>query len=166
MFHTFGSLKSLLKVPRVSTSGLVFKLHYRATVAVLLTSCLLVAARQYVGDPINCMHDKDLSHNAVNTLCWIQSTFSIRSAFHKIVGVDVSHPGIENSLGGQKPKKEHRYYQWVVFCLFAQVSVVQKTRTIISSCCLWLWTWLLTLRLFNGALLPSDITPFALYDCM
>lgn len=122
MFNIFGGLKSFFKFRRISTCGLVFKLHYRVTVAILLMSCLIVAARQYVGDPISCIHGKDLPHDVINTFCWVHSTFSIRSAFLKRIGIDISHPGIENSLAGQKPTRVHRYYQWVVFCLLLQVS--------------------------------------------
>lgn len=123
MFRLFDSLKSFFKFRRISTSGFVFRLHYQVTVAIILTSTLILAARQYVGEPINCIHSKDLHHDVINTFCWVHSTFSIESAFTKKVGSDISHPGVDNSLGGQKAKREHRYYQWVVFCLFLQVSV-------------------------------------------
>jgi hypothetical protein len=122
MFTLYDTLKSFFKFRRFSTGGFIFKLHYQLTVAIMLTSTLVLAARQYVGEPINCIHSKDLPHDVINSFCWIHSTFSIESAFNKRVGTDISHPGVDNSLGGQKAKKEHRYYQWVVFCLFLQVS--------------------------------------------
>jgi hypothetical protein len=122
MFNIFTNVKSLFKFQRISTDGLVFKLHYRETVSILVIFCITLSTCQFVGEPIDCIHNKDLPNNLINAYCWIHSTFSMRSAFHKIGSVDISHPGIENSLGGQKPKKEHRYYQWVVLCLFLQVS--------------------------------------------
>lgn len=122
MDNISGALKSFFKFRRFSTGGLVFKLHYRGTVAFLLMSCIVVAARQYVGDPINCIHGRDLPHDVINSFCWVHTTFSIRSAFLKRVDIDISYPGIENSERGEKPRKEYRYYQWVVFCLFLQVS--------------------------------------------
>jgi hypothetical protein len=82
----------------------------------------MVAARQYVGDPINCIHSKELPSDTIKAFCWIHSTFSIKSAFTKRVGIDISHLGIENSAAGQKPRKEYGYYQWVVFFLLLQVS--------------------------------------------
>jgi Innexin. len=122
MLDLLGHLKTFLTFRRVNTEGLVFKMHYRATVCLILASSLIVAARQYVGDPIYCMHGKDVPHDVINTYCWIHSTFSVKSAFLKKVGTDISHPGIENSLGGQQPRQEYRYYQWVVFFLLLQVS--------------------------------------------
>lgn len=122
MFGTLHELKTFFTFRRVSTEGLVFKMHYRATVCFILASSLMVAAKQYVGDPIYCMHSKEVPHDVINTYCWIHSTFSVKSAFLKKVGTDISHPGIENSLGGQKPRQEYRYYQWVFFFLLLQVS--------------------------------------------
>jgi hypothetical protein len=121
MLKIFEQLKSLFAHRRISTEGLVFKMHYRATVAVISAFCVIVATRQYVGDPIKCIHSKELPHEVINTFCWIHSTFSVKSFFLKKVGVDISHPGIANSLGGQ-PLREYRYYQWVVFFLLLQVS--------------------------------------------
>jgi hypothetical protein len=122
MLEVFNQLKSFFTFRRITSEGLVFKLHYRATMCIILGFCLMVAARQYVGDPIKCIHGKDLPNEVINTFCWVHSTFSVKSAFLKRVGIDISHPGIENSLAGEKPRKEYRYYQWVVFCLLLQVS--------------------------------------------
>jgi hypothetical protein len=122
MLNIFDNLKTFFTYRRITTEGLVFKMHYRATVCIILAFCLMVAARQYVGDPINCIHGNDLHHDVINTFCWIHSTFSVKSAFLKKVGIDISHPGIASSLGGQQPRREYRYYQWVVFFLLLQVS--------------------------------------------
>jgi hypothetical protein len=121
MLSIFEQLKSFFTYRRVSTEGLVFKMHYRATVCIVLAFCVIVASRQYVGDPIKCLHGKELPHDVINTFCWIHATFSVKSAFLKKVGVDISHPGIANSLEGQQPRQEYRYYQWVVFVLLLQV---------------------------------------------
>lgn len=121
MLSLFENLKSFFTYRNISTEGLVFKMHYRATVCIILAFCLMVAAKEYVGDPINCIHDKTLHHDVINTFCWIHSTFSVKSAFLNKVGIDISYPGIANSLGGQQ-RREYRYYQWVVFFLLLQVS--------------------------------------------
>jgi len=122
MLSIFEQLKSFFTRRRVSTEGLVFKLHYRFTVCIILAFSVMVASRQHVGDPINCIHNKDLPHEVINTFCWIHSTFSVKPAFGQKVGIDISHPGIANSRGGQEPSREYRYYQWVVFVLLLQVS--------------------------------------------
>lgn len=122
MLSVFDQLKSFFTYRRISTEGLVFKMHYRATVCIILAFCFMVATRQYVGDPISCIHGKDLPHEVINVFCWIHSTFAVKSAFLKKVGIDISYPGIDNSQAGQQPRQEYRYYQWVVFFLLLQVS--------------------------------------------
>ena len=113
MLNVFDRLKSFFTFRRTNTDGLVFKLHYRGTVCIILASCLMVATS---------IHSKELPSVTIKAFCWIHSTFSIKSAFTKRVGIDISHLGIENSASGQKPRKEYGYYQWVVFFLLLQVS--------------------------------------------
>ena len=57
MFKTLKDVKGLdaLKLGGVCTDNNVFRLHYKATFAVLLTACILVTANQYIGDPIDCI---------------------------------------------------------------------------------------------------------------
>ena len=55
MLHLFLGLKSLVKVRRYQTDGSVFRLHYKATVMILVICSVLVTSRQYVGDPIDCL---------------------------------------------------------------------------------------------------------------
>jgi len=51
----FSSLRRLVRPDdEVRTDDWVFRLHYRATVAILLASSGVGVAKQYFGDPINC----------------------------------------------------------------------------------------------------------------
>ena len=59
----------------------------------------------------------------LNTFCWIHSTYTIPSAFWKRIGIDVAHPGIDKTVDPEE-RRYVRYYQWVCFCLFFQVSSV------------------------------------------
>ena len=76
---------------------------------------------QYVGNPIDCIHSKDIPEEVLNTFCWIHSTYTIPSAFWKRIGFDVAHPGVDKTLDPEE-RRYHKYYQWVCFCLFFQVS--------------------------------------------
>ena len=38
---------------------------------------LIVSAKQYVGNPIDCIHSKDIPEDVLNTFCWIHSTYTI-----------------------------------------------------------------------------------------
>ena len=47
------SAKSILKIDDLTIDNIVFKLHYRVTVAILVGSSLVGVAKQYFGDPIS-----------------------------------------------------------------------------------------------------------------
>ena len=49
-----NSAKTYLKSDELTIDNVVFKLHYRLTVALLIGSSLIGVAKQYFGDPINC----------------------------------------------------------------------------------------------------------------
>ena len=48
------SAKAVLRTDQLIIDSLVFKLHYRASVALLIGCSLVGVAKQYFGDPINC----------------------------------------------------------------------------------------------------------------
>lgn len=121
MLHLFLGLKSLVKVRRYNTDGSVFRLHYKVTVTCLLAFTFIVTSRQYVGTPILCLHTRDVPKEVLNTYCWIHPTYTLSSAHWKRVGVDVPHPGVDKTRD-EKDKKHVKYYQWVGFLLFFQVS--------------------------------------------
>ena len=121
MLHLFLGLKSLVKVSRYHTDGSVFRLHYRVTVMALLAFTFIVTTRQYIGSPIMCVHTKEIPKDVLNTYCWIHPTYTLSSAHWKRVGIDVPHPGVDKTRD-DRDKKHVKYYQWVGFCLFFQVS--------------------------------------------
>ena len=57
----------------------------------------------------------------MDTYCWIHGTFSVPGAWSGQQGVEVPHPGVA------PPSQEeevvyHKYYQWVCYVLFLQVT--------------------------------------------
>lgn len=119
MFDVFGSVKGLLKIDAVCIDNNVFRLHYKATVVILIAFSLLVTSRQYIGDPIDCIVD-DIPLNVMDTYCWIYSTFTIPNRLTGRVGHDIVQPGVASHVDGQDEVKYHKYYQWVCFTLFFQ----------------------------------------------
>ena len=55
MFQVFESVKPLFKLDTICIDNNVFRLHYKFTFISLLTASLLVTAKQYIGDPIDCI---------------------------------------------------------------------------------------------------------------
>jgi len=130
MLDVFRGLKTLIKKSSVTIDSSIFRLHYSISVTFMLAFSLIVTTRQYVGNPIDCVHTKDIPEDVLNTYCWIHSTYTIPSAFWKRIGIDVAHPGIDKTVDPD----EHRYvkyYQWVCFCLFFQAILFYIPR--------WLW---------------------------
>uniref|UniRef100_A0A182X474 Innexin n=1 Tax=Anopheles quadriannulatus TaxID=34691 RepID=A0A182X474_ANOQN len=128
MLDIFRGLKSLVKISHVNTDSPVFRLHYSITVIILMSFSLIVTTRQYVGNPIDCVHTKDIPADVLNTYCWIHSTFALKSLFLKEVGKDVPYPGVGNSAEATAAdKKIYKYYQWVCFCLFFQTNLSDRS---------------------------------------
>lgn len=119
MFDVFGSVKGLLKIDSVCIDNNIFRLHYKATVIILVAFSLLVTSRQYIGDPIDCIVD-DVPLNIMDTYCWIYSTFTIPNRLGGRIGKDVVQPGVASHVEGEDEVKYHKYYQWVCFVLFFQ----------------------------------------------
>ncbi|CAG2109864.1 unnamed protein product, partial [Medioppia subpectinata] len=99
----------------------IFRLHYKATVVILIGCSLLVTARQYIGDPIDCLSGDKIPTEILDSYCWIHTTFSIESAWKLKVGTEVVYPGVDNSARHPNSKRVyHAYYQWVCFMLAFQ----------------------------------------------
>ncbi|KAK2722956.1 innexin inx3-like [Artemia franciscana] len=98
----------------------IFKLHYRFTTAAFFLSCVLVSAYDLIGPPIDCISDDFPRPVALNTYCWISSTFTLPYQTNKLAGVDNAHPGVGPVNPDNDDLVRHAYYQWVPFMLFFQ----------------------------------------------
>uniref|UniRef100_A0A1B6EWA1 Innexin n=1 Tax=Cuerna arida TaxID=1464854 RepID=A0A1B6EWA1_9HEMI len=127
MFDVFGSIKGLLKLDSVCIDNNVFRLHYKATVVILVAFSLIVTSRQYIGDPIDCIVD-DIPSDVMDTYCWIYSTFTIPNRYTNRVGHEVAGPGVSAHVEGEDQVKYHKYYQWVCFALFLQAMLFYVPR--------------------------------------
>jgi len=117
----FGSVSGLFhKWDIACIDNHIFRLHYRASVIILLAAIALVTS-SLIGNPINCMSDS-ISGDVMNIYCWIHSTYSINDKFNGTQGVDYPHPGLgEDDVHGERLGwTHHKYYQWVVFVLVLQ----------------------------------------------
>ncbi|XP_076633491.1 innexin family member shaking B isoform X3 [Colletes latitarsis] len=126
MIDVFGSLRSLFKVQRISEDTLIFRLHYRATVALLLGGCVTLACKSISGSPIHCEASGSVDKIVLETFCWLHTTYSMVHAFNKSLGQAVPYPGVSNSKGdgmhghaAHPLVKQHKYYQGsrAAYCL-------------------------------------------------
>jgi len=120
MLDLFSQLAYFFKIQdSVTIDNNVFRLHYKATVMLLVMCTLLVTARQYIGDPIDCMVE-GIPGNIMDTYCWISSTFSVNNRWVGEQGRDHAHPGVAPIGKDGEDHVYHKYYQWVCFVLFFQ----------------------------------------------
>ncbi|ENN76125.1 hypothetical protein YQE_07345, partial [Dendroctonus ponderosae] len=115
LLRTFYTLTQTSTITRES---LIFRLHTKATVVILVTLTIIITTRQYVGNPIDCIHTRDVPEDVLNTFCWIHSTFTVVDASRNIVTDQAHYPGV--LFTGSRPIRQVRYYQWVAFVLFFQ----------------------------------------------
>lgn len=120
MLYLFEGLKRLVRHRKNHIDNAIFRLHWQLTSIALIACCLVITSRQYVGDTIDCLQKDDMPVSTLNTYCWTHATFTIPKAFHKAVGTEVAHLGIDNSRHLESEKKYYAYYQWVCFTLFLQ----------------------------------------------
>jgi len=153
-------VKSMVKTDAVNIDNFVFRLHYRVTVAILISASLVGVAKQYFGDPINCQTSSGVESRVLDDYCWIHSTFHIRSEFQGYVGclVDpeliqdkhvysggrnlyyshdspthVSHVSQQVNVGHETlttRTPDTSFYQWVPFVLVLQAALFYIPRRI------------------------------------
>ncbi|XP_069354117.1 innexin shaking-B isoform X2 [Maniola hyperantus] len=102
--------------------SVAFRLHCGATTAALLAASAALTTRHLVGNPIDCIHTRDIPEDVLNTYCWIHSTFTV-------AGEAGAYPGVRGA--GTSPRRYGKYYQWVAFMLFLQAMLFYAPR--------WLW---------------------------
>lgn len=82
MLDLLTNVKYLLKLEQVCIDNNVFRLHYKATAFLLAICSIIITSKQYIGDPIDCILDSSLDKEAINTYCWIFSTFTLGHRQH------------------------------------------------------------------------------------
>lgn len=125
MLGLFDSVKALLKLDSVCIDNNIFRLHYKATVVFLVTFSVLVTARQYIGDPIDCLVD-GVPLSVMDTYCWIHATFTLPEWSGGKIGTEVAHPGVGPQTSEQP--RYHKFYQWVCFVLVLQAGLFYTPR--------------------------------------
>uniref|UniRef100_A0A2A4K556 Innexin n=1 Tax=Heliothis virescens TaxID=7102 RepID=A0A2A4K556_HELVI len=96
--------------------SVAFRLHCGATTAALLAASAALTTRHLVGNPIDCIHTRDIPEDVLNTYCWIHSTFTVAG---EAGGAGGAYPGVRSA--GTSPRRYGKYYQWVAFTLFFQI---------------------------------------------
>nr|XP_040576692.1 innexin inx2-like [Lepeophtheirus salmonis] len=131
----FSNVRYMLKSEDIAIDNWIFKLHYRFSVLILITSSIIGVAKQYFGDPINCQTATGLSSKVMDDYCWIHSTFHLRSEFQGNVGcvVDTVLTGEESRNEAAEETPDTAFYQWVPFTLMFQAMLFYIPRKLWKS---------------------------------
>ena len=81
MNEIITTLRDFIKSEDIVTiDNTIFRFHYKGGVAFLLFSFILTS-KQHFGEPIYCLGDERANIDAINSYCWIHSTFTIYKRF-------------------------------------------------------------------------------------
>jgi len=73
MYTAVKPLSKYLQFKSVHIYDAIFTLHSKVTVALLLACTFLLSSKQYFGDPIQCLGNKDMDF--VHAFCWIYGAY-------------------------------------------------------------------------------------------
>lgn len=117
------TLKDLLNSSTIDTTNWVWRLHSRVTVIMLAGFTILVTARAYFGEPIECITNGNAApaKASLNSFCWTLGTYISRDPKFVFSSWDVIE--LSGKMGAIPPGERfyQKYYQWVPFMLAIQV---------------------------------------------
>ncbi|ALC49474.1 inx5 [Drosophila busckii] len=149
MYSAVKPLSKYLQFKSIRIYDTVFTIHSKCTVVILLTCSLLLSARQYFGDPIQCISEEK-NINYVQSYCWTMGTYIVKldkqraphKTQHQQQQQQPSAPpltlrqladyqeqyaraltiaeGVGPEIRGQTERIYLRYYQWVIILLLFQ----------------------------------------------
>ncbi|BAF45761.1 viral innexin-g1.2 [Ichnoviriform fugitivi] len=118
MLNLMRALRGLVKPQSVHIDNIFFYVHYKLTVMFLIAFSVLVASRQYFGDPIDCEFP-EYPNGELNNYCYVQATFVRERAGTRGGNRVTFDPEVS-----RQTEEEHvrycRYYSWVFIALFVQ----------------------------------------------
>ncbi|XP_034490212.1 innexin inx5 isoform X2 [Drosophila innubila] len=148
MYSAVKPLSKYLQFKSIRIYDAVFTIHSKCTVVILLTCSLLLSARQYFGDPIQCISEEK-NINYVQSYCWTMGTYIIkldnfserlqlpvpptasggrgRVSLRRLADYNEEYAralsiaeGVGPEVRGQTQREYLRYYQWVIILLLFQ----------------------------------------------
>lgn len=114
-------LRELLKTKDVDSTNTVWRLHSRATVFALVFFTILLSAKAYFGEPIECISSVSPAIKAsMNSFCWILGTFISNDPNFVYASWDFIEIGERMGNIAKEERLYQKYYQWVPFILAIQ----------------------------------------------
>ncbi len=64
-------IKRVKDFDQVCTDNIVFRLHYKATVILLVAASLVLTINQLIGDPIDHIAEDDIPRGKISSICYL-----------------------------------------------------------------------------------------------
>ena len=77
MLDIFLRLKTLVKISHIHIDSSVFRLHWCISSVILLTFSVIITTRQYVGNPIDCIHTNDVPDDVFDLFSTKESQYYV-----------------------------------------------------------------------------------------
>ena len=110
-------LKITFQIKDIQTDCMTSRLFYKGAAAIHFCCLLLLGAKQYFGDPIECdvKQNEAVDKNLIENYCWISATWTVKELYDpKTPEEKLTHPGVGVEYTGMDYTKiYHRYYQWI-----------------------------------------------------
>ena len=119
LLGAFGkAISSFLELKQVSIDNWCFKLFYKITTSVLILSSVLVTARQFFGEPIQCdagSRSDGIEGDVLNSYCWMYSTWNVPPNYKGACSAGSEFGGITKEEWNKARTSivYNSYYQWV-----------------------------------------------------
>jgi len=135
MLGFFDPLMKFLKLEKIETDNLIFRLHYKVTFPVFILFSAMLTGNQYFGNPIDCLTQAGVSQSLMNTYCWTHGTYTVKRFEHVTRRPPTQeeqehldfffhngeiHPGVATSNKDVNQRQYYVFYQWVCFVIFIQ----------------------------------------------
>ncbi|KAH8291617.1 hypothetical protein KR018_007048 [Drosophila ironensis] len=100
MYSAVKPLSKYLQFKSIRIYDSVFTIHSKCTVVILLTCSLLLSARQYFGDPIQCIsEEKNIDY--IQSYCWTMGTYILKLDNHNKRQLQLPPPPPPPPLDGE-----------------------------------------------------------------
>ncbi|XP_037940175.1 innexin inx5-like [Teleopsis dalmanni] len=133
MYSAVKPLSKYLQFKSIKIYDTAFTLHSKCTVVILLTCSFLLSAKQYFGEPIQCISDEK-NIEFVNSFCWTMGTYIVQYNVQLQQSLNVTLKkrkadmyarmfAISEGVGPEDHSTERvylRYYQWVIMMLLVE----------------------------------------------
>ncbi|KAH8287762.1 hypothetical protein KR054_012525 [Drosophila jambulina] len=107
MYSAVKPLSKYLQFKSIRIYDAVFTIHSKCTVVILLTCSLLLSARQYFGDPIQCIsEEKNIEY--VQSYCWTMGTYILKLDNLSELPFRPPLPAINQSQSQSKSRTRYR----------------------------------------------------------